>query len=103
MSSNSDDCRKALHSVYHYSVEDIVDSGIGLSYRPVSLCSLAGRYDNPMPESTFFPPVRDFEFGFCIPWRSVVVLGREPANDEAADEQNQPQDHCRVHILNSPF
>jgi hypothetical protein len=26
---------------------DIVDSGIELSYRPVSLCSLAGRYDNP--------------------------------------------------------
>jgi hypothetical protein len=36
---------------------DKVGSGIGLSYRPVSLCSLAGRYDNdnPMPESTLFP------------------------------------------------
>jgi hypothetical protein len=43
-----------------------------------------------MPESTFFPPVRDYEFVFGIPWRSVVVLRREPANDEAADEQNQP-------------
>jgi hypothetical protein len=31
---------------------NIVDSGIGLSYRPASLCSLAGRYVNPMPEST---------------------------------------------------
>ncbi len=31
---------------------DIVDSGIGLSNRPASLCNLAGRYDNPMPEST---------------------------------------------------
>jgi len=26
----------------------IVDSVIGLSYRPASLCSLAGRYDNPI-------------------------------------------------------
>ncbi len=32
--------------------EYIVDSGIGLSYRPASLCSLADRLDNPMPEST---------------------------------------------------
>ncbi len=30
----------------------IVDSGIGSSYRPASLCSLSDRYDNPMPEST---------------------------------------------------
>jgi hypothetical protein len=27
---------------------DKVDSGIGLTYRSASLCSLAGRYDNPM-------------------------------------------------------
>ncbi len=32
--------------------EDIVDSGIGLLYRPASLRSLADQYDNPMPEST---------------------------------------------------
>ncbi len=31
---------------------DKVDYGIGLSYRPASLCSLTGRYDNPMP----YPP-----------------------------------------------
>ncbi len=31
---------------------DIVDSGIGLSYRPARLHKLASRYDNPMPEST---------------------------------------------------
>ncbi len=34
---------------------DIIDSGMGLSYRPASLCSLAGRYDNPMSESTISP------------------------------------------------
>jgi hypothetical protein len=34
---------------------DIVDSGIGMSYRPASLCSLAGRYDNRMPDSTLSP------------------------------------------------
>ncbi len=33
---------------------DIVDSGIGLSYWSASLCNLAGRYDNPMPELTLF-------------------------------------------------
>jgi hypothetical protein len=33
-----------------------LDSGIGLSYRPDSLCSpAAGRYNNPMPESTISP------------------------------------------------
>ncbi len=35
--------------------EDIVDSVIGLSYRPVRLYRLSGRYDNPMPESTISP------------------------------------------------
>jgi len=34
---------------------DIVDSGIWLSYRPASLCSLAGQYAIPMPESTMSP------------------------------------------------
>ncbi len=34
---------------------DKVDSDIGLSYRPASLCSVAGRYDNTMPESTISP------------------------------------------------
>jgi hypothetical protein len=34
---------------------DIVNSGIGLSYQPACLCSLAGRYDNPMSETTISP------------------------------------------------
>jgi hypothetical protein len=34
---------------------DIVDSDKGLSYRPASLCSQAGLYDNSMPESTLSP------------------------------------------------
>jgi hypothetical protein len=34
---------------------DIVDSGIGLFYRPANLCILAGRNDNPIPEVTLFP------------------------------------------------
>jgi hypothetical protein len=36
-------------------MSDKVDSGIGLSYRQANLCSLAGRYDNPMPKSTLSP------------------------------------------------
>ncbi len=48
----------SFHTVVKFSVPDwgiyyIVDShGIGLLYRPASLGSLAGRCDNPMPEST---------------------------------------------------
>jgi hypothetical protein len=44
--------------------EDKVNSDIGLSYRPTRLCSLAGRYENPMPELTLSPPDRDYEFGY---------------------------------------
>ncbi len=33
----------------------IVNYGIELSYLPANLCSLAGRHDNPMPESTISP------------------------------------------------
>jgi hypothetical protein len=33
----------------------VVDSVIGLLYRSAGLCSLADRYDNPMPESTISP------------------------------------------------
>ncbi len=43
---------------------DKVDSGIGLSYRPASLCSRAGQYDNPMPGLTLSPLVRDYELGY---------------------------------------
>ncbi len=39
---------------------DIADSGIWLSNRPASLCSLAGRYDK---TSHLHTPVRDLEFG----------------------------------------
>jgi hypothetical protein len=35
---------------------DIVGSGIELSYLPDKLHRLAGRYDNPMPESTILSP-----------------------------------------------
>jgi hypothetical protein len=39
---------------------DIDDSSIGFSYWPAILCTLAGGYDNPMPESTIVdPPERD--------------------------------------------
>ncbi len=30
-----------------------IQYGIGLSYRPASLCSLVDWYDNPIPQSTF--------------------------------------------------
>jgi hypothetical protein len=34
---------------------DVVDSGIGLSYRLDCLFNLAGWYDNPLPQSTISP------------------------------------------------
>jgi hypothetical protein len=45
--------------------EDIVDSGIGLSYRLGRLHKLAGRYDNPVPKSTI-SPIGDYEFGLWM-------------------------------------
>jgi hypothetical protein len=41
---------------------DKVVSVIGLSYRPASLSSMAGRCDNPMRQ--LYPPVRVYEFGY---------------------------------------
>jgi hypothetical protein len=38
-----------------YRVPKYWHSGIWLLYRPANLCSMAGRYDNPMPESTISP------------------------------------------------
>ncbi len=64
---------------------DIVDSTIGLSYRPDSLCSLAGRCDNPMPESTISPSqglriwlqsrfaMRDLSIDGCLSTNSLML------------------------------
>jgi hypothetical protein len=42
---------------------DIVHSATGLSFHPASLCSLAGQYDNPRPESTIYPPSQGLRIG----------------------------------------
>ncbi len=41
-----------------------VDSGIGLSYRPVRLHRLADLYNHPLCSSQLYAPVRDYEFGY---------------------------------------
>ncbi len=41
---------------------DKVSSGIGLAYRPARLHRLAGRYDNPVPESSKSPG-KGYELG----------------------------------------
>jgi hypothetical protein len=41
------------------------NSGIGLSYLCASLSSLAGRYDNPMPERYFSDLVASIRYFFC--------------------------------------
>ncbi len=52
-------CRKAkrVQFIVHspWLGGDKVNSGIELSYRPARLHRLAGRYDNPTPESTISP------------------------------------------------
>ncbi len=54
---------------------DKFDSEIWLSNRPASLCSLSGRYYNPMPESTsVYPPFRDYEFGYMIVASDAAIL-----------------------------
>ncbi len=58
--------RPCVYTVAKFIVPDwgfIVDSGMRLWYWPASLFSLAGRYDNPMPELTLSPQVKDYEFG----------------------------------------
>jgi hypothetical protein len=40
---------KPCSQIHSTLLGDKVDYGIGLSYRPTSLCSLAGQCDNPMP------------------------------------------------------
>jgi hypothetical protein len=51
--------------ILSFLLGDIIDSGIGLSHRPARLHRLAGRYDNPMPESAIFPS-RGLRFGHSI-------------------------------------
>ncbi len=49
---------------------DVVDSGMGLSYRRASLCSLAGLYiNNPMSELTL--SVRDYELATGVHFMST--------------------------------
>jgi hypothetical protein len=54
-------CKPARGQILSPRLGDVVESGgKGLSYWPVSLLSLAGRYNSPMPESIdYIPPVRD--------------------------------------------
>jgi hypothetical protein len=49
-SINPDNCSESWNQIHSPRLEDIVYSGIGLSYRLASLCSL---HDNNMPEFTF--------------------------------------------------
>ena len=58
--------RQVSHPVAKFIIpdwEDKVNSDIRLSCRPTRLHWLAGRYDNPVPESTI-SPVSDYEFGY---------------------------------------
>ncbi len=64
---------------------DKVDYGIGLSYWPASLCSLAGRYENPMPQSTL-SPFRDYELD--PPYWRMHGLKNQDCCGVSIDKQN---------------
>jgi hypothetical protein len=55
---------------------DKVDCGIGWSYRPASLCSLMGRYDNPVLFINFIPQVRDYELGLGRQLSTTTTKGK---------------------------
>ncbi len=50
-------------------LRDVVDCGLGLSYRPASLCSLASRYDNPRPQSALSPQSGTINLTTAYCWR----------------------------------
>jgi hypothetical protein len=53
-------------------LEDKVNSGIELSYRPARQYGLAGRYDIPYAGVNFIPPSGIYEFGYVVPGRYLV-------------------------------
>jgi hypothetical protein len=63
---------------------DKVNSGTWLSYRPARLHRLAGRCDNPMPESAK-SPVRDNKFGY---WQYCPSLKSKPGLKVLTDHSN---------------
>ncbi len=54
-----------IYSILWYDVRYNHDSSI-LQWPASLVCNQAGRYNNPMPESTFIPLVRDYEFRYSV-------------------------------------
>jgi hypothetical protein len=90
----SHSCSK-IHSPW---LEYIFDSGIGLSYRPASLCSLAGRYDNPVPELTLSPQsgTMNLSTGFFADF--TVQLCRRQCHSKIANPQSSVQKDLRLDL-----
>jgi hypothetical protein len=113
-------------------LEYIADSSIGLSYRPASLCSLSGRYDNAMPQSAISPR-RIWPLGirirpgfgyatmwypctsaYCTPWdeecrrgsdpwgREVWSLGCRPPSPRRTKCASGLQNKTRIRIFEKP-
>ncbi len=59
---------------------DEVDYDIGLSYRPVRLHNLAGRYDNPMPSSTLSPQIGTINLAPGLFYWSLAHTGGNKGN-----------------------
>jgi len=68
--------RSQIHSPWLGDMVDSGDPGIGCGrpYKPVSLCSQAGRYDNPMPELTLSPQSGTMNLSYWTLYHSWVLL-----------------------------
>jgi hypothetical protein len=65
----------ACGQIHSPLLRDTVDYGIGLTYRPASICSLTGQYDNPMSKSTLSPQsgTMNLASGLSSPFRLLSL------------------------------
>ncbi len=86
-----------IHSLW---MGHIVDSEIGLSYQPASLCSLAGRYDNPMPKSTLSPQSGTMNLATLL---SLVASLESQRSLVLRGDKTQIRQHSQIKELASSF
>ncbi len=97
-----------LYSLPLYGLVTVLGDKVdkGLSYLPTRLHRLAGRYDNPMTESTtVYPPFRDYEFGY---WSKFVNSSYPPpppsiiVHRRSADSVTMAALRCTISLIRIP-
>jgi hypothetical protein len=87
----------------------VPDHGIRLSYRPASLCSLVGMYDNPMTELTISPQSGTknlaTEFGMHAGGRGVGLRTCTCTyfSSRKAEKDYSPVNYCKEISTDFPF